>query len=138
MNNTSYQGIEDVPKWAWPVIGVLVLGSPCSRYIRERVLIALERETHDRLSRIMMSGVDPKVIYRVNRAMDNPDPWSNHLNRYMRKSGHAHTFDIPGLRKYGHREPNHNWMSAMMTGYMYGEKEGMYAAAANHLMQDFS
>jgi hypothetical protein len=72
----------------------------------------------------MMSGVDPKVIYRVNRAMDNPDPWSNHLNRYMRKSGHAHTFDIPGLRKYGHREPNHNWMSAMMTGYMYGEKKG--------------
>jgi hypothetical protein len=53
------------------------------------------------------------------------------------KSGTAHTFDIPGLRKYGHREPNHNWMSAMMTGYMYGGKEGMYAAA-NHLMQDFS
>jgi|Tabmets5t2r1_1033131.scaffolds.fasta_scaffold10888_2 hypothetical protein len=42
---------------------------------------------------------------------------------------------FPGLSKYGHREPNHNWMSAMMTGYMYGGKEGMYAAA-NHLMQD--
>jgi hypothetical protein len=24
----------------------------------------------------------------------------------------------------------------MMTGYMYGGREGMYAAAANHLMQD--
>jgi len=24
----------------------------------------------------------------------------------------------------------------MMTGYMYGGKEGMYAAAANYLMQD--
>jgi hypothetical protein len=43
---------------------------------------------------------------------------------------------FPGLSKYGHREPNHNWMSAMMTGYMYGGREGMYAAAANHLMQD--
>jgi hypothetical protein len=53
------------------------------------------------------------------------------------KSGTAHTLDIPGLRKYGHRELNHNWMSAMMTGYMYRGKEGMYAAA-NHLMQDFS
>jgi hypothetical protein len=42
---------------------------------------ALE-ETHDRLSRIMMPGVDPKVIYRVNRAMDNPDPWSIYLNKY--------------------------------------------------------
>src|SRR5215218_633312 len=94
-------------------------------------------ETHDRLSRIMMPGVDPKVIYRVNRAMDNPDPWSINLHRHMQKSGHAHAFDIPGLRKYGHREPNHNWMSAMMTGYMYRGKEGMYAAAS-HLMQDFS
>jgi hypothetical protein len=28
-------------------------------------------ETHDRLSRIMMPDVDPKVIYRVNCAMDN-------------------------------------------------------------------
>ena len=28
-------------------------------------------ETRDRLSRIMMPGVDSKVIYRVNRAMDN-------------------------------------------------------------------
>jgi hypothetical protein len=93
-------------------------------------------ETHDRLSRMMMPGVNPKVIYRVNRAMDNPGPWSIYLHRHM-KSGTAHTFDIPGLRKYGHREPNHNWMSAMMTGYMYGGKEGMYAAA-NHLMQDFS
>jgi hypothetical protein len=69
-------------------------------------------ETHDRLSRMMMPGVDPKVIYRVNRAMDNPDPWSIYLNRYMKKSGHGSAFDIPGLRKYGHREPNHNWMSA--------------------------
>jgi hypothetical protein len=81
-------------------------------------------ETHDRLSRIMMPGVDPKVIYRVNRAMDNPDPWSIYLNRYMKNLGVAHAFDVPGLRKYGHREPNHNWMSAMMTGYMYGGKEG--------------
>jgi hypothetical protein len=79
----------------------------------------------------MMPGVDPKVIYRVNRAMDNPDPWSIYLNRYMKRSGHGHVFDVPGLRKYRHREPNHNWMSAMMTGYMYGGKEGMmYAAAA--------
>jgi hypothetical protein len=42
---------------------------------------------------------------------------------------------MSGLRKSGHREANHNWMSAMMTGYMYGGREGMYAAA-NHLMQD--
>jgi hypothetical protein len=37
-------------------------------------------ETYDRLSRMMMAGVDPKVIYRVNRAMDNPDPWAIYLN----------------------------------------------------------
>ena len=84
-----------------------------------------------------MPNVDPKVIYRVNRAIDTPDPWSIGLNRYMNNSGMGHAFDVPGLNKHGHREPNHNWMSAMMTGYMYGGKEGMYAAA-NHLMQDFS
>jgi hypothetical protein len=84
---------------------------------------------------MMRPGADPNVIYRVNWAMDNPDPWSIYLNRYMKKSGHGSAFDMPGLRKYGHREANHNWISAMMTGYMYGGKEGMYAAA-NHLMQD--
>jgi hypothetical protein len=92
-------------------------------------------ETHDRLSRIMMPNTDPKLIYLINRKMDNPDPWSVYLNQYMKRSGHGKAFDIPGLRKYGHREPNHNWMSAMMTGYMYGGKEGMMYAAANHLMQ---
>ena len=95
-------------------------------------------ETHDRLSSMMRPGADPNMIYRVNRAMDNPDPWAIRLNQTMKNSGFSHAFDIPGLRKYGHREPNHNWMSAMMTGYMYGGREGMYAAAANHLMQDFS
>jgi len=55
----------------------------------------------------------------------------------MKNLGYSHAFDVPGLRKSGHREANHNWMSAMMTGYMYAGREGMYAAA-NHLMQDFS
>jgi hypothetical protein len=81
-------------------------------------------QTHDRLSGMMRPGADPNVIYRVNWAMDNTDPWSIRLNESMKKSGHAHTFDVSGLRKYGHREPNHNWMNAMMTGYMYGEKRG--------------
>jgi hypothetical protein len=93
--------------------------------------------THDRLSGMMMPRVSPKVIYRVNRAMDNPDPWSIYLSRYMKKSGHTHAFDVPGLRKYGHREANHNWMSAMMTDTCMEEGRGMYAAvAANHIMQD--
>jgi hypothetical protein len=92
--------------------------------------------THDRLSGMMRPYADPNVIYRVNRAMDNPDPLSIRLNQSMKNSGYySHAFDVPGLRKYPHREPNHNWMSAMMTGYMYGGREGMYAAA-NHLMQD--
>jgi hypothetical protein len=58
-------------------------------------------ETHDRLSRMMMPGVDPKVIYRVNKAMDNPDPWSIYLNnQYMKKSGHGSALDILGLRGF--------------------------------------
>jgi hypothetical protein len=77
----------------------------------------------------MRPGADPKMIYRVNRAMDNPDPWAIRLNQSMKNSGYSHAFDVPGLKKYPHREPNHNWMSAMMTGYMYRGKEGMYAAA---------
>jgi hypothetical protein len=58
----------------------------------------------------------------------------------MKKSGHRHPFDIPRLRKYGHQEANHNWMSATMTVlYVHGGKEGMYpaaVAAVNHLMQN--
>ena len=55
---------------------------------------------------MMMPGVGyPKAIYRVNRAMGNPDPWSlcTSTNQYM-KSGDAYAFDIPGLRKYRHKE----------------------------------
>jgi hypothetical protein len=86
---------------------------------------------------MMRPGADPIVIYRVNRAMDNPDPWSIRMYQTRKKSGYySHVFDVPGLRINGHRAPNHNWMSAMMTGYMNGGKEGMYAAAANYLMQD--
>jgi hypothetical protein len=74
--------------------------------------------THDRMSAMMRPYADPNVIYRVNRAMDNPDPWSVRLNQSsMKNSGYySHAFDVPGLRINGHRAPNHNWMSAMMTG----------------------
>jgi hypothetical protein len=96
----------------------------------------LHWNTHDRMSALMRPGADPNVIYRVNRAMDNPDPWSMRMYQTRKNLGYAHSFDVPGLRINGHRAPNHNWMSAMMTGYMYGGREGMYAAAANHLMQD--
>jgi hypothetical protein len=68
-------------------------------------------ETHDRISRIMMPGADPKVIYRVDRAMDHPDARAIAWNNYMKKSGHGSTWDVPGLTKYGHREPNHNWIA---------------------------
>ena len=58
-------------------------------------------EIHDRLSRMMMPGVDPKVIYRVNKAMENPDLWSIYLNnQYMKKSGHGSAFDVLGLRGF--------------------------------------
>jgi hypothetical protein len=39
--------------------------------------------THDRLSSMMRPGADPNVIYRVNRAMDNPGPWAIRLNQYI-------------------------------------------------------
>jgi hypothetical protein len=91
--------------------------------------------THDRLSAMMRPYADPNVIYRVNRALDNPDPFSMRMYQARKESGYSHAYDVPGLRINGHRAPNHNWMSAMMTGYMYGGRDGMYAAA-NHLMQD--
>jgi hypothetical protein len=91
--------------------------------------------THDRMTGMMRPGADPNVIYRVNRAIDTPDPWAIRFNQSMKNSGYSHAFDVPGLTKYPHRQPTHDWMSAMMTGYMYGGREGMFAAA-NHLMQD--
>jgi hypothetical protein len=92
--------------------------------------------THDRLSAMMRPYADPNVIYRVNRAMDNPDPFAMRLYQTRKNSEYAHAYDVPGLRINGHRAPNHNWMSAMMTDYMYGGKEEMYTPAANHLIQD--
>jgi hypothetical protein len=40
-------------------------------------------EIHDRLSHMMVPGADPKVIHRVNQAMDNLDLWSIYLNQYI-------------------------------------------------------
>jgi hypothetical protein len=56
--------------------------------------------THDRMSGMMRPGADPNVIYRVNRALDNPDPWAIKFNQSMKNSGYGHTFDVPGLIKY--------------------------------------
>jgi uncharacterized ParB-like nuclease family protein len=55
--------------------------------------------THDRLSGMMRPYADPNVIYRVNRAMDNPDPWSIRLNESMKNSGYSHAFDVRGLKR---------------------------------------
>ena len=58
--------------------------------------------------------------------MDNPDPWAIYLNQYMKRSGHGHTFDIPGLESMGIENQtitgclrNDDWV------YMYGGKEGI-------------
>ena len=91
--------------------------------------------THDRLSGMMRPGADPNVIHRVTQALDTPDPWAIRLHQSMKNAGLSHTFDVPGLKKYPHRAATHDWMSAMMTGYMYGGRKGIFAAA-NHLMQD--
>jgi hypothetical protein len=53
---------------------------------------------------MMRPGADRYVIYRVNRAMDNPDPWAIRLNQSMKNWGYSHAFDVPGLKKYPHRE----------------------------------
>jgi hypothetical protein len=70
----------------------------------------------------MRPGADPNVIYRVNRALDNPDPWAIRFSQSMKNAGYSNAFDVPGLKKYPHRVPTHDWMSAMMTGFICTEE----------------
>jgi hypothetical protein len=97
---------------------------------------ALE-ETHDRLSRIMMPGVDLKVIYRVNRSMDNPDPWSIYLNKYTWKNlGTVARLTCRAWENMGIEKQITIGCLRNDEGVHVRRKEGMMYAAANHLMQD--
>jgi hypothetical protein len=59
-------------------IRILIIIVSC--YIK---VLEMHWNTHDRLSSMMRPGADPNVIYRVNRAMDNPGPWAIRLNQYI-------------------------------------------------------
>jgi hypothetical protein len=77
-------------------IRIVIIVSCCIKVLEE-----MHWNTHDRLSGMMRPGADPKVIYRLNRAMDNPDPWAIALNNYMKKSGYGNTGMFPGLGNTG-------------------------------------
>jgi hypothetical protein len=68
--------------------------------LHKKVLEEMHWNTHDRLTGMLRPGTDPSVIYRVNRALDNPDPWAIRLNQSMKNMGYSHAFDVPGLKKY--------------------------------------
>jgi hypothetical protein len=58
--------------------------------------------------------------------MDNPDPWAIRLNQSMKNLGYSHAFDVPGLRKSGHREPKTTtgWAQWWRATYVWRKRGG--------------
>lgn len=80
---------------------------------------------------MMNNGLDPKMIHSVNRAIDAP----SQMDLMMNNVGSRTNFIVPGLNYGGHRQFNHDLLSAMMKGYQFGGAKGA-EAAFYHLMGD--
>ena len=78
--------------------------------------------THGRMTRILNPDISQSEVDAVNYAIDNPSRDSmlmQNIQNFM-LSGRPDTTgpQFPGLIRYGHRQYNHDLLSAMITGYM--------------------
>lgn len=75
---------------------------------------------------------DPKMVQKVNRAIDTPQLIDAYLNNRSKK------YLVPGLNMTGHRRFNHDLLSALLKGYQVGGYAGAQAAYYHLLADTFS
>lgn len=80
---------------------------------------------------MLNSRLNPEDVWKVNRAIDTPSPMDMVFNNANRRNN----FIVPGMNMNGHRQFNHDLLSAMMKGNQVGGIKGA-EAALYHLMGD--
>lgn len=85
----------------------------------------------------MMSNpwLNPRMVEMVNHKIDNPDPWASFMQDALNRQFGRNTFDVPGLNKMGHRQVNHDLLSAALQGWSVAGPDGV-RVAWHHVMQD--
>lgn len=87
----------------------------------------MKNKTHRNITRRVLPGIDPKIIEKVNRMMDNPESW---MPTYSPELG-----GMPGLDYRGHRRKGHDLLTALIIGLLAGGPKGA-ASALTHLGLD--
>jgi hypothetical protein len=88
----------------------------------------VRHKLHKKIAKKLFPNVDPKIIDRINKLLDNP-PLGPEPNPKIGR--------VPGLRYTPHRGFRHNLIGAIIAGYEIGGIDGAIAAAA-HLGVDLS
>ncbi len=77
----------------------------------------MKRQTHNRISKQLLPWLDPKVIDKVNKAIDKPDPVAKLLSAITGQTAKDNPLLNLGIKKTGHRSANHDLVSAIVKGY---------------------
>jgi hypothetical protein len=77
---------------------------------------------------MMNPKFDPKFLYEVNRAIDQPSELDIVLSKKV-----GNKFNVPGLWKGGHRQYNHDMLTGMIKGMQMGGYEGMRAVFLHYM-----
>lgn len=94
-----------------------------------------DRRTHNGMSKMMFPWMNMGMINKVNHAIDHPTREAMMANNVKNAMLGPNAFVIPGMYMQGHRQYNHDMLSAYLTGYSVGGPEGGQLALA-HLMED--
>ena len=92
-------------------------------------------KTHGRMTKDMFPFLNDDMVERVNHEIDNPTSWQLAFANMQRSITNEPLLKFPGLSTYGHRQVNHDPISAALVGYMNGGTQGAMAAYA-HMIQD--
>lgn len=91
--------------------------------------------THRKMTMMANPWLNPRMVEMVNHKIDNPDPWATFVQSSLNNQFGRNAFNVPGLSKIGHRQVNHDFLSAALQGWSVAGPEGV-RVAWNHVMQD--
>lgn len=77
---------------------------------------------------MMNKSFDPKFLYNVNRAIDQPSEFDMFLSRQA-----GNRYNVPGMYKGGHRQYNHDMLTGMIKGMQMGGSKGMEAVMYHYM-----
>lgn len=87
----------------------------------------MKSKTHRKITERILPDVDPKIVERINKATDKPEPW---MPPFSPELG-----SMPGASHRGHRRKGHDLVTASIIGFLEGGPKGV-VVALTHLGLD--